>query len=361
MLLLNSSSISRHLDVFATTITRTTVAMNETAQGATPSNKIVAFNACFLSLAALIVIVNMIILIVYYHTPTLHSNNNYLLISLAFTDLVAGGLNIPVLGVSALIVTTENTWRQVALPFIGNVLSDFTIIVNELNLFLIFLNRYLIICFPLKSRKMITKRRIRLLIAVVWSVSALVALLPLAWCYKVVFGRPYTEEYKRKMHTSISHHSISVSVCCFILPSIAMLFFLVCMIYSINKHKKKRRRRMSKNAGGASACGGATEAQQTGGAVARSSRRQRLSKKKFNLYVKAFCMLLAMYISMLVAWSPLMVVRLCLDLRVNIKIESGIFHAFMILRFITAFINPFIYSFIKQEFRVSLLKKIRCW
>lgn len=295
---------------------------------------LVTFHVCFLALAALIVIVNSLVLIVYFRAAQLHTNNNFLLISLTFTDLFAGALNIPFISLPALIAHRGRS--SIAIHFIGNVLSDFSVIVNELNLFLIFLDRYLIICHPIASRKLITRRRILNFIALSWVVATFVAVVPLAWCFKVVAGENASAVYRSKMLKRISQHSISLSMSCFMLPSLVMLYFLVAMIYSINEHKKKRKRLTS----------------------SRGSTR-RLSKHIFNSYVKAFCMLLSMYVLMLIAWSPLMIVRLCLDFNINININSELFHALMIFRFITALINPFIYTFIKKEFQHAFVQKLR--
>ena len=295
------------------------------------TQNIIPFYVVFLILALMIILSNSTILTVYFKTRPLHTSNNHLLVSLAFTDLFAGLFNIPLISSSALIAA-ENI-RAIALNFSVNVVSDFVVTVNELNLFLIFLDRYLVICHPLGSRKLITrKRRLRGIVAI-WITSAVVAFLPLFWCFKVVSGQQYSLRYQKTMVELITYHSIAVSVCFFILPSLVMLFFLISMIGSLRKQKQKRKERL------------------------------KISKddSKFRAYHKAFCMLSAMYVLMLVAWSPLMVVRLCMDINVKLQISPRALDCLMLIRFVTALVNPFIYTFIKKEFRKAFFMHFRCF
>ena len=302
-------------DINCTNNTTTVVPPTINGQASVP------FYVIFLFLGFLILLANLAVLTLYFKTRSLHTSNNYLLSSLAFTDLFAGSINIPLIAVSALL--SNHHKHLIPLNFSVNVVSDFIVTVNELNLFLIFFDRYFVICHPLYSRKVIT-RRLRLRgITSTWVISIVVAILPLSWCFKVVSGQQYTSEYQSKMMVLISYHSIAVSVCCFILPSCAMLFFLVSMIRSLRKQKKKRKERLK---------------------IGKDD-------SKFRAYHKAFCMLCAMYISMLIAWSPLMIVRLCMDLNIKIIISPIALDCLMLVRFITALINPFIYTFIKKEFR----------
>ena len=280
----------------------------------------IPFYSVFLSLAFFIILANLTVLTLYFKTRPLHTSNNHLLISLAFTDLLAGVINIPLIASSAFVSSYRN---QIALNFSVNVVSDFIVTVNELNLFLIFFDRYFVICHPLYSRKIIT-RKLRLKgIASTWIFSSVVAIMPISWCFKVVAGQQYGVKYFTRMMVLISYHSIALSVCCFILPSFIMLFFLVSIIRSLHMQKKKRKQRL------------------------------KLGKddSKFRAYRKAFCMLSAMFVSMLIAWSPLMIVRLCMDLKVKMAISLSLLDSFMFMRFITALVNPFIYTFAKKEFR----------
>ena len=308
---------------FNVTVNETFIRNNVTTGliGAGKENGLVAFYVVFLLLAFFIIMANLAVLTLYFKTKPLHTSNNHLLISLAFTDLFAGAVNIPLIALSALMNISRK--HAIALNFSVNVISDFVVTVNELNLFLIFVDRYLVICHPLYSRKLITRKRRLRGITSTWVVSIIVALLPLSWCFKVVAGQNYTHEYMSTMLVLISYHSIAVSVCCFILPSCAMLFFLISMIRALRVQKRKREQRLK---------------------IGKDD-------SKFRAYHKAFCMLSAMFVSMLVAWSPLMIVRLCMDLKVEIIISPRALDCFMLVRFVTAIVNPFIYTFVKKEFR----------
>ncbi len=326
---------------------------NDTSNGVLPMpiNEFITFHIFFSLLALLIIIANIAVLIVYFRTPQLHTNDNYLMINLAFADLFAGAINIPLIITSAFKFGKR---KYYPLFFISNVLSDFTIISAEFNLLLIFLNRFLTICFPLRSRRIIVKHRIKILVALAWSLSVIIALMPITWSYKVALGFSYTREYYQSMLVRYSQYSLSVIACFFILPSIAMLVFLVCIIYSIKQHLKKRKQRSQQEAssGGASSYG----ASSCGGANSRLTSRSLLAS-----YMKAFTMLLAMYTLMLIAWTPLMIIRFCLDLDITLDIDGKVLETFVMLRFMTSLVNPFIYTFIKPEFRQFFWQKIFCY
>lgn len=307
---------------------------NKTGKGTMPiypqsiSKYVIGFYTSFLLLAFLIVIANSTVLTIYFRTRTLRTRNNRLLISLACTDLFAGLLNIPLLALSAFMMALGR--NIVALFFTVNVMSDFIVIVNELNLFLIFFDRYIVICHPLSSRKVITESMRVNSISATWVIAGVVAILPLSWCYKVVAGQLSSAAYRKTMFELITLHSIFVMCCCFIVPSVVMLFFLASMIRSLNVQKRKRKQRL----------------------------KIRKDDCKFRAYHKAFVMLSAMYVLMLVAWSPLMIVRLCLDLKVNVAMSAKALNFLMMLRFFTALVNPFIYTFIKPEFRKAIFQQL---
>ena len=314
-----------NLSCMNATFNKTTIENNMTDGVAQAINKnaTVSFYVVFLLLAFLIILANLVVLTLYFKTRSLHTSNNLLLISLAFTDLLAGVINIPLIASSALVSSYHK--NLIALNFTVNVISDFIVTVNELNLFLIFFDRYFVICHPLYSRKVITKKLRLRGITSTWVISSIVAIMPLSWCFKVVSGQKYTNKYYSSMLVLISYHSIAVSVCCFILPSFAMLFFLVSMIRSLRMQKKKRKERLK---------------------IGKDD-------SNFRAYHKAFCMLSAMYVSMLIAWSPLMIVRLCIDLSIKITVSQSALDCFMLVRFVTALVNPFVYTFVKKEFRAA--------
>ncbi len=298
-----------------------------------PPIEFITFQICFLCLAFLIVVSNIAVLVVYFRTSQLHTNDNYLLINLAFADLFAGAVNIPLISASSF----KFGKAEIPLFFMSTVISDLLNVATELNLFLVCLNRYLTICHPIRSRTIIQKRRMKTLIGLAWSISVIIAFLPLTWWYDVIIiGVPYTSGNFELRMTRDEQYATSVTVCFFLLPSIAMFVFLVSMIYSINQHIKKRRRRSSAEAFG----------------------RAVTSRSLLASYVKACVLLLALYILMLVAWTPLMAVRFCIFQNINLDIDRWVLEFFVMLRFITSFINPFIYTFIKPDFRQFLLQKM---
>ena len=275
----------------------------------------VIFHTILLILGFLIIINNLTVMCLYWKRKELQHWSNFLLICLAMSDFLAGSLCIPFI-VAASVVALLQTHVYIVY-FLSNAVSDFVIISNVLTLFLIFTERYCSICLPVMTRNTLTFQKIRISAFLIWLVAFVLAVIPLCWSYRAIAKMPLNTHYLKSMETFNITHSLFVSISCFILPSVLILFFAVAMMRTIFY----------------------------------VSAESTLRKKAADRRRKAFFLLLAMFILLLCAWSPLNLVRILMDTGTKVKFTRPVLEAIMTLRFITSFINPIIYTLAKDDFR----------
>eukprot|EP00795_Rhopilema_esculentum_P001394 gene1394-15806_t len=276
------------------------------------------FHTILLVLALLIVINNATVILIYRRCKELRHWTNFLLICLAMSDFLAGILNIPLIVASSILALMKT--GSLAIHFFSNAASDFVIITNVLILFLIFTERYLSICRPILSRNLVTYQKIRNCVILIWVSAFLLATVPLTWSFKILAKEAYSLAYRIRMERLSVNHSLFVSICCFILPSVFILCYTVAvmrMIFYVSAESEPRKK--------------------------TADRR------------RAFCLLLVMYILLLLAWSPLITVRMIMDTGANIRLSQTTLETIVILRFLTSFLNPFIYTLFKDDFKKALL------
>ena len=300
-----------------TSTSPTPVLLGSTSADKSYPQHAVIFHTILLILGFLIIINNLTAIYLYWKHKDLQHWSNFLLICLAMSDFLAGFLCIPFIVASSAVALLKSNMHIIY--FLSNALSDFVIISNVLILFLIFTERYFSICFPIMTRNFLTFQKIRISVILIWIIAIILSVIPLCWSYRAIAKMPVDAQYKKDMQRFSVGHSLFVSITCFILPSVLILFYAVAVMRKIFHLSVESRQ-----------------------------RKKAVDRKK------AFFLLLAMFILLLCAWSPLITVRILWDVGTKVKFTRVALEVIMTLRFITSFINPIIYTLLKEDFRKAL-------
>ena len=276
----------------------------------------------FISIAAVIVIINSVVLFLFIQKKNLQTVSNYPLFSLAICDLVCGFLVIPLFIVfDSGLITSHSIGFYVG--FLGAVLHNFIAIVSVFHIVVLTAERYLAIKFPLKHR-VLGRNYMRKMLVGGWVCSLLVCCIPFTWVDKLypVFQ---TESIKLSLGFTI----------------ICLVFFLVLpyifLIYAFTTMFKVINRSLAKSF---------------------STKSAVHFRKRIDMNGERKCLLLFVIMAFvfLLCWLPWYVTFLLvqLDQKFEPSTLAILSKVALVIRYLTSIINPLLYTFLKKDFRCAL-------
>lgn len=229
----------------------------------------------------------------------LRTFTNGFVVSLAVSDILSGGVFMPT---SVLVPGSR----------VNNHVSMVVIVSSTLNLSAVAFERYLAVVKPL-SYKVVIKNWFRRLVCLVWGVAIFMSVLPAFWDANV-------ESLIHKVY-------LSCAVILFlVLPLVFILFVYTFIFIKLRQHGKLLHN---------------LHATRTRLAEARRSKRESKTVKIFFsiMALFAFCWIPVMYMTFAVVANRLDLIPPYLMLVSHISI------------LLSSLINPFLYTFMKQDFR----------
>jgi len=229
----------------------------------------------------------------------LRTYTNGFVVSLAVSDILSGGIFMP----TSVLVPGSN---------INGHVSMVVIVSSTLNLSAVAFERYLAVVKPL-AYKMVIKNWFLRLVCMVWGVAGVMSVLPVIWS-----ANPQLLVHKIYLSTAV--------ILFLIVPLVFILFVYTFIFFKLRQHGKLLR---SLHATTASL------------AEARRSKRESKTVKIFFtiLAVFATCWIPVMYMTFAFVAERYDLIPPYLSLISNISIM------------LSSLINPFLYTFMKQDFR----------
>ena len=283
-------------------------------------NKSIRDEVHFIILAFLIIAVNVCVIMVIWRKTILHTWQNYLLVSLAFSDLSTGLFVIPF---SLLCTLGGFPSTECIFCSISYILTKFVSISTILHLLAVTYERFLFIVYPFYHERLSAKHiHFKVGLFAIWTASVLVALIPFTW----IDIECNDEDSAR----SWLIYTVITLIIFLVIPTILFIFAFISMFLVARVHIH-RQERLLRRAG--------------------SQKRHGMTSIK---EARVAIIFVLMWSTFVICWSPYFALNIIDELEVDVYISDTFLHAAHVLRFLTSIVNPFLYSFLKRDFCYAL-------
>lgn len=270
-------------------------------------------------IASVILIMNTLIFVVFLNSEKLRTPANTILFSLAITDFLTGALNIPLFIIVAFTPLIPPNIVHFHLGYLLLVIHIITAILSIYHIAIATLERYLSIIWPITHR-LVKKQTVIKVLMLVWLFAFVIGFLPFAWISKIrsPIGMKYVIAYE---------------ACCFV---VVFLLPYVIMLYAFFKMFRAIARGAGQNG---------------------TSKRGKKHKKKIARERKCAALFFTMALLFAICWFPWFLVKLLIPL--GLKSLEVPAHVFAIVRYVTSFINPMLYSLMRPDFKQAVKNLFR--
>ena len=283
------------------------------------------YDSCLIVLCVAIICVNTLVLVLYSKRRHLRTKTNTLLVSLATSDLLMGLCGVP-------LFIACNAFLDGDVCIAQAVVIRFIAVSTMFHILAITGERYICVLHPMRFITIVTGKRIRRVIACIWSISLFVALIQLSWV--LPFG--YFSANEIKFTASLVYNWVGLAVC-FAIPFLGMVVFYTRMFITIHKQVKKIRR------------------QSVNLDFATSSSNFRSSHRQLRALI-TFCLMLGLFAGSWITWY-ISILQIYANVSLFPEVSMVIFD---FLRVGVSLINPLLYTFLKNDFRKVLVSFLKC-
>ena len=286
------------------------------------------FDGFLILLSILIVAINLLVMWAFVRKRQLHTKTNSLLMSLSVSDFLMGLLGIPSNIVCNATAGCAN-WLCISSVVVYRLIATSTIY----HIFAITVERYISVLHPLDYLSLVTRPRIGRAIAAIWFFALFIAFIQLTWTDFSNFSSGLSGDPLR-LKLALAYDAFGTLVC-FLLPTLAMSFIYFRMFRVIRRQSLAIKR---------------LHASVDHNIPSYISKAEARAITIFALMLGTFvCCWMTFYISAFQVYTNYYGV-----------LSDGYIKFFEFLRLSTAFLNPVLYTFLKQDFRRSLSQLFSC-
>ena len=297
---------------------------NNSSQFGWKDGKYVLDETHFIVLAVLIIAVNLVVITTVWRNRILHKWQNYILVSLACSDLSTGLFGLPISLLCTLYISPDIGCTHCSISFL---FTKFISISTILHLLTVTYERFLFIVYPFYYERLSAKHvRFKLVLAAIWTISLAVALVPFTWTDPAKCGD--TDNAKQWLLYNI----ITISFF-FIVPMILFIFAFVSMFLVARVHIRKQERLLTRIP-----------------RLQNPAESNMASRKEARVAV----IFILMWSAFVICWAPYFALSIIDELDAQVYVPDKLWDASDVLRFLTSFINPLLYSFLKKDFCQAL-------
>ncbi|XP_028395194.1 5-hydroxytryptamine receptor 1D-like [Dendronephthya gigantea] len=292
---------------------------NSSSQTGWKDGKYIIQEVHYIVLAALIVLVNLFVITTVWRKRILHKWQNYLLVSLACSDLSTGLFGLPL---SLLCTLAKSESTGCILCSVAYIFTKFISISTILHLLTVTYERFMYIVYPFHHERLSTTQvRFKLLLAAIWLISFAVAFVPFTWIkLEECLNRDNAEQWL--LYTLIT------LVIFFVIPMFLFIFAFVSMYTVARLHMRRQQQLMQQ----------------------LRRRSDTKSKGTYHKEARVAVIFVIMWATFVICWAPYFVVNVLEELEVQVEISDRLFDATNVLRYLTSLLNPIMYSVFKKDF-----------
>ena len=297
---------------------------NESYGNLTETTSKVADEVQFIILALLIIAVNLCVIVVVWKNNGLHKWQNYLLVSLAFSDLSTGLFGLPIALACTLGISTR---RKCIICLVSYTFFKFISISTILHLLTITYERFMSIVYPLRHRRA-KHVYFKIALVAIWSISVTVAVVPFSWMgSEACVGDDDTGK-----HWLV--YNVITLILFLLIPIILFINAFVSMFLAARIHIRKQGRLRA-------------------GQVSGPEENPKALRKEARVAI----IFALMWIIFVICWSPYFALNVMSELqKVMEDLPETFEEAANVLRFLTSLLNPILYSLGKKDFCQALSK-----
>ena len=294
------------------------------------SIEIIIFHIALIILAILAVALNGFVLYAFFYWLRRGTPSCWILISLAVSDFITGFVVIPTQVITSMrIFPISGFCKQYEALYAFSELSNtVSVYLSTLHVCALTIDRYLMICYPIKHTVIITESKTKFVLLVLWVSSVIFPLIPFTWI----------SEEMRNTYDVI--YSAASTIVIFILPLllVSLLFpKMITRIYCWSKNRNRHRHRMAAE-------------------------------------YKAAILFLIMYITFVISIAPIRIIRMRIDLgyppflvKFSHPPSKLVLEILVCMRYVVCVLNPAIYTLRTAAFKnvmqprtCSLVRIARC-
>ena len=264
-------------------------------------------------LSFLIIFINCFVLYLISTRHFLRTPTNICLASLSCSDLLAGTCAIPLV-----ISCTEQITAYNAVCLVMDLFNKFQSVSTVLHLLVISLERYITIVSRFRYSSVVKMKNIVIVLCVLWSISLAITLAQLSWV-DLSFNLEYSN-----LQVEIVY---DICLCAIVLFSLLAMLFIYCNIFHTLRKQNRSIKRQTP-----------------------SSEHSKTTRKRREKELRAALILSSMIITFIFGWCGSFLLSLERDLDIKVAIPSWFDYIFLFSRYLTALVNPLLYTFLKLDF-----------
>ena len=268
---------------------------------------------------------NVLVILTYFVNRRLRTLANRFVIALAVSDLLVSVILVPL-----------KAWLTNH-PVVGPLVA-FSLLASLFNICGCTYDRYIAIKNPLHYPTIMTKRRFFQVMAAVWLVPLIIALIPQIWIQNAADLNLTLLDvfiYERRF---VAFMTILVLIICFVLVAIYIYIFTVA-----KRHYEAMKRSESTTVSG-----------DNGDRQARKKKKQSL--RNFFLAIKSTMLFATIGASFVFCWLPLIILNLAFAFGGIGSLPLEFLDVAEILMYLNSFLNPVAYAFFQKEFRRTITR-----